>query len=140
MSSGTHSNSLFIRRIQFLVGDTNDTASRTASSVTSLLGLLVATLAKVVSAGVDDNGAANDALGANQLDQLIGDGSLSIALAVSLEVAQVTDVALLVAGGTVGLVVGVEVGSSRCAAVCVVAEGVNVHATLSVGIVAGNVP
>ena len=57
MSSGTHSNSLFIRRIQFLVGDTNDTASRTASSVTSLLGLLVATLAKVVSAGVDDNGA-----------------------------------------------------------------------------------
>ena len=51
---------------------------------------------------------ANDALGANQLDQLIGDGSLSIALAVSLEVAQVTDVALLVAGGTVGLVVGVD--------------------------------
>lgn len=32
------------------------------------------------------------------------------------------------------------VGSSRCAAVCVVTEGVDVHATLSVGIVAGDVP
>lgn len=32
------------------------------------------------------------------------------------------------------------VGASRCAAVGVVTEGVNVHATLGVGIVAGNIP
>ena len=36
---------------------TYDTASCTPSSVTGLLGLLVSALAKVVSAGVNDNGA-----------------------------------------------------------------------------------
>ena len=97
-------------------------------------------LAEVISSSVDDNGTANDALGADQLDQLVCDTSLRIALTISLEVAQVTDVALLVLGGTVCLVVGVEVGTGGCAAVCVVAKGVDVHATLSVGVVAGDVP
>lgn len=41
----------------YLVGDANDTASGAGTSVTSLLGLLVSALAKVISAGVDDNGA-----------------------------------------------------------------------------------
>jgi hypothetical protein len=70
-------------------------------------------------------------------------------------------VALLVAGGAVGLVVGVDcvgesasclerrvdstkgeltVGAGRGAAVGVVAKGVDVHATLSVGVVARDVP
>jgi hypothetical protein len=40
-----------------LVGDTNDTASRAGTSVTSLLGLFVSALAEVVSAGVDNDGA-----------------------------------------------------------------------------------
>jgi hypothetical protein len=40
-----------------LVRDANDTASRTRASVTRLLGLLVAALAEVVGAGVDDDGA-----------------------------------------------------------------------------------
>jgi hypothetical protein len=31
-------------------------------------------------------------------------------------------------------------GSSRCASICVVAELVDVHATLGIGIMAGNVP
>jgi hypothetical protein len=109
-----------------LVGDANDTASGTRTSVTSLLGLLVSALAEVVSAAVHDNGAlwhllailskeicwsrtyANDTLGADQLDQLVRVASLSIALAVGLEVAQVTDVALVVLGGAVGLVVRVD--------------------------------
>ena len=91
-----------------LLGNANDTASRTSASVASLLALLVATLAKVVSAGVDNDSAAEDALGADQLDVLVGDGALGVALAVSLEVAQVTDVALAVGGSTVGLVVGVD--------------------------------
>jgi hypothetical protein len=99
-----------------LVGNTNDTASRARTSVTSLLGLLVSALAKVVSAGVHNDGAANNALGANQLDQLVSDAALGIALAVSLEVTQVTDVALVVLGSTVGLVVGVDCDSS--ASVC----------------------
>jgi hypothetical protein len=119
----------------------------------------VSTLAKVVSASVHNNGAANNALGANQLDQLVGDAALSIALAVGLEVAQVTDVALVILGSTVGLVVGIDcdslasvchsilgeygmptVRSSASAAVGVVTESVDVHATLSVGVVASNVP
>ena len=118
----------------------------------------MATLAEIVGASMNDNGAlvtsqhqgiwkkekeetyADDALGADQLDQLVCDTSLRIALTISLEVAQVTDVALLVLGGTVCLVVGVEVGTGGCAAVCVVAKGVDVHATLSVGVVAGDVP
>lgn len=146
-----------------LLGDTNDTASGTSASVASLLALLVLTLAEVVSASVDDDGAAEDALGADQLDELVRDGALGVALGVGLEVAQVADVALAVGGGAVGLVVGVDcggrmvldgcglggslLGSSRLtvrtgagAAVGVVTEGVDVHATLGVGVVAGDVP
>ena len=106
---------------------------------------------------MDNDGAAKDALGANQLDELVGDRALSIALAVGLEVAQVADVAVGVGGSTVALAVGVDcgilatalptggflrlaVGAGRGAAVGVVAKGVDVHATLSVGIVAGDVP
>jgi hypothetical protein len=40
-----------------LVGDTDDTASRARTSITSLLGLLVAALAEVVGAAVDNDGA-----------------------------------------------------------------------------------
>ena len=145
-----------------LLGDTNDTASRTSASVASLLALLVLTLAEVVGAGVDDDGAAEDALGADQLDELVRDGALGVALSIGLEVAQVADVALAVGGGAVGLVVGVDCGGrmvldgcglgglllgSRLtvrtgagAAVGVVTEGVDVHATLGVGVVAGDVP
>lgn len=91
-----------------LLGDTNDTASRTSASIASLLALLVLALAKVVSAGVDDDGAAEHALRADQLDELVRDGALGVALGVGLEVAQVADVALAVGGGAVGLVVGVD--------------------------------
>lgn len=97
-----------------LLGDTNDTASRAGASVASLLALLIAALAQVVGAGVDNNGAAKDALGADQLDELVGNGAVGVALGVSLEVAQVADVALAVGGSTVGLVVRVDCGGERC--------------------------
>lgn len=51
---------------------------------------------------------ANDALGANELDQLVLNAALGVTLAIGLEVTEVTNVALLVAGGTVGLVVRVD--------------------------------
>lgn len=57
---------------------------------------------------------ANDALGANELDQLVLDAALGVALAVGLEVAEITDVTLLVAGGAVGLVVRVDWRESAC--------------------------
>jgi len=153
-----------------LLGNTNDTASGTSASVASLLALLVLALAKVIGASVDNNSAAENALGADQLDVLVGDGAFGVALGVGLEVAQVADVALAVGGGAVGLVVGVDCGmvvlvgcwmagwclvvgwkgdcwdlrltvrTSARAAVGVVTEGVDVHATLGVGVVAGDVP
>lgn len=51
---------------------------------------------------------ADDAVLADELDQLVGDGALCVALAVGLEVAQVTNVAVLVLGGAVLLAVGVD--------------------------------
>lgn len=50
----------------------------------------------------------NDRLGSNQLDVLILDSALGVALAISLDVAQVTNVANRVRRSTVGLVVGVD--------------------------------
>jgi hypothetical protein len=51
---------------------------------------------------------ADDALGSDQLDELVLDASLGVALGICLEVTQVTDMALLVGGGTVSLVVRVD--------------------------------
>ena len=67
---------------------------------------------------MDDDGAAEDALGADQLDELVGDGALGVALGVGLEVAQVADVALAVGGGAVGLVVGVDCAERKKESAC----------------------
>lgn len=111
---------------------------------------------------MDDDSAADDALGTDQLDQLVGGGADGVALAISLDVAKVTNVAVLVGGSTVTLAVRVDcalpsvsapsrsgidvvsgiltVRAGGGAAVGVVTEGVDVHATLSVGVVAADVP
>jgi hypothetical protein len=82
---------------------------------------------------------ANNTLASNQLDQLILDAPLRSSLSIGLEVAQVTDMALLVLWCAVRLVVRVEMGSRARAAVGVVTESVHVHAALGVGVVARNV-
>lgn len=51
---------------------------------------------------------ANDALGSDELDELVRHGSLGVALGISLNVAEVTDVAVLVGRSTVGLAVRVD--------------------------------
>ncbi len=51
---------------------------------------------------------ANDAVGANQLDEAVRDGALGVALAVSLNVAEIANVTGLIGGSTVGLAVGVD--------------------------------
>jgi hypothetical protein len=109
------------------------------------------------------NTYANDTLWADQLDELVLDGALGVTLAVGLEVTQVTDVTLLIGWSTVGLGVWVDcwnavsvhrlmvwivpgefrlltVRTGGSATVGVVTELVDVHATLSVGIVSGDVP
>lgn len=84
------------------------TAGRARTGITGLLALLVGTLAKVVGTAVNNNGAAKDALRADQLDELVGNGALSVALAISLEVAQITNVTLRVGWGAVRLAVRVD--------------------------------
>lgn len=51
---------------------------------------------------------ADDGLGADQLDMLVLDAALGVALGIGLDVAQVANVAVLVGGSTVGLVVRVD--------------------------------
>lgn len=70
-----------------LLGDANDAACWTTTSIARLLALLVATLAEIIRAGVYDDRAAKHALWADQLDVLVLHGTLAIALAVGLEVA-----------------------------------------------------
>jgi hypothetical protein len=53
---------------------------------------------------------ANDAVRANQLDKRVSDGALGIALGVSLDVSEITNVTGLVRRSTVGLVVRVDYG------------------------------
>lgn len=54
----------------------------------------------------------NDAIRADELDQLVGGGAGGVSLGISAEVAEVTNVALLVGGGTVVLATGVDWGRS----------------------------
>jgi hypothetical protein len=110
-----------------LLGDTDNTASRTGASVASLLALLVLALAEVVGAGVDDDGAAEHALRADQLDELVRDAALGVALGVGLEVAQVADVALAVRGGAVGLVVGVDWVGRKRVSTCIMNDAVDIR-------------
>lgn len=135
---------------RYLSGDTNDSASGAQTSVTGLEGVGVSSLAEVVGARVDDDGAlgvlvfclvslsvhtlnlnlekltrglernwrcrdtagentyANDAVWADELDLIVGGGAGGVALGISAEVAEVTNVALLVGGGAVVLATGVD--------------------------------
>lgn len=52
-------------------GDTDDTASGTAAGVAGGERVLVAALAEVVGAGVDNDGAADDRVGADERDLLV---------------------------------------------------------------------
>lgn len=53
---------------------------------------------------------ANNRLRANQLDVLVLDRALGVTLGISSDVAKVTNMAVLIGGSTVGLVVGVDWG------------------------------
>jgi hypothetical protein len=67
---------------------------------------------------VNNNSAAKNALRADQLDELVRDAARGVALGVGLEIAQVADVALAVAGGAVGLVVGVDCTERKKESAC----------------------
>lgn len=71
-------------------------------------------LPQIVRAAVHDDGAAEHALGPDELDLLVRDFALCVALLVRLEVSEVADVAFRVLGGAVGFGEGVD-----CIGVCV---------------------
>ena len=148
----------FHQSIPALLSDPNDAASRTTARVARRLALLVPALAEVVGARVHDDGAAEDALGPDELDLAVRQGPLGVALRVRLEVAEVADVAFCVRGGAVRFAEWVDCGMVRMrwrkngrganlltvrsgarAAVGVVAELVDVHAPVGGGVVAGDV-
>jgi hypothetical protein len=125
---------------RYLVGNANDAAGRTAASIASLQRISVVPLAEIISTIVNDDGAANNALGTDQLDEPVGHGALGVAVSIRLDVAEITDVTLLIGGSTVGLVVRVEVRTGRSAAIGVITKSMDVEAALSVGGVASDVP
>jgi hypothetical protein len=53
----------------------------------------MAPLPQIIRASMHDDGASQHGVFADQLDVLVGDGSLAVALPVGVEVAQVADVA-----------------------------------------------
>ena len=77
---------------------------------------------------------SQNAVGPNQLNDVVLHAALGDGVGIRLDVAQVADVPDVVRGRAVGLAVRVEVRAGRGAAIGVVAKLVDVHATLGVGI------
>lgn len=73
----------------------------------------MASLSEIVGTGVYNNGTSDDALSADQLDELICDGAFGDSLAVCLDVAQVSDVAFAVFWCTMLLVLWVDWGERQ---------------------------
>ena len=77
-----------------------------------------------------------DTLRPNQLNQLISNLSNSISLGICADIAQVSNVSLLIPRCTMVLLEWVEVWPGRCTTISIITELMNVHAPLGVGIVA----
>ena len=86
------------------------------------------------------NTYTKDTLLPDQLDQLILRAALSISLGIRLEIAQVSNVSLVICWCTMSLSMWVEMWASAGAAVGVVAELVDVDAALGGRVAAGDVP
>lgn len=77
----------------------NSTLEKTKQSVIGSL---------IELSGIFRNTYADNAVWANQLDELVLDGSVGVTLAIGLEVTKVTNMTLLVGWSTVGLGVWVD--------------------------------
>ena len=69
--------------------------------MTSGLGVVETTLAKIVSSSVDDNRATNDGVGTGQLKLSVSEVELGVSRFISFDVTQVTDMTVLKKGGKV---------------------------------------
>jgi len=93
----------------------------------------VSTLAKIIGIGVHDNGASDDAVGAEERNLGVGDVDLGGAVAGGLNVAQIAQVTILVDGSAMLLAIRIEVRSGRHAAIGVVTELVHVESVQTLG-------
>lgn len=82
----------------------------------------MSTESEIINTLVDNNGASNDGVGSNELQLLIVHLENGLAVSISLNVTEITGVADLGVGGTMGQTMGVEVGTGRHASVGVVTE------------------
>lgn len=85
------------------------------------------TFAEVILVSVDYQRSSDDAMRALQRDQFIDDVNFRDPVGVGYEVAEVSDVTLLVGGSSMSLVRGVEVRPGGNAAIGVIAELVDVE-------------
>lgn len=102
--------------------------------VTGLQRFRVVSLAQVIDTSVDDDGSADDGMRADEGEYRVTDLNLGDTRGIGLEVTQVTDVPNFGGSVTVGGTGRVEVGTSGGATVGVVAELVDVEASLGVGV------
>lgn len=96
----------------FLLSNANDTARGPPSRIACSLALLMAALAQVIGTSMYNDCTSQYALRPDQLDQLVLNATLRIALGISLEVAEIANVTLGIAGGAVGFGEGVDY--SKC--------------------------
>lgn len=96
-----------------LSSNSDDSASWSSTSIPCSLALLMSALPQIISAGVNDDSAAENALLTDKLDLLILYAALRIPLAVSLEVPKVPDVTVFVAGGTMLFAEGIDCRNSE---------------------------
>ena len=99
----------------------NDTTGETSTGIASSGRELVATLSKVIDAGVADHRASNDRVGSVKHEQVIGVVKGRLAVLASFQVAQVTVMTDLHAGATVDFLLGVPVRTGGRAALAQVA-------------------
>lgn len=92
----------------YLLRNPNNPTRRPPARIARSLALLMPALAQIVRAAMHDDCAAQHAFGPDELDLLVCDGALGVALAVRFEVAEVADVSFGVGGGAVGFGEGVD--------------------------------
>ena len=106
----------------------DDAAGDAAASVAGGLRELVAASAEIIRVSVQHTRSAEHRVGAEKGDQLVLALILGDAIGAGLDVAEVTDVTLLVLRATMRSVVRVVVGTSRDAMLRQVAKLMNVEA------------
>ncbi|KAH3669951.1 hypothetical protein OGATHE_002764 [Ogataea polymorpha] len=120
--------------------ESNDTTGWSATGITGLQRVWVATLTQVIGTGVNNDSSSQNGVFTEKLDQAVLLCTLGNSIGVGSNVTKVTNVSLGVFWCTMVFAEWVEVWSSRSAAVSVVTKLVDVETSQSVWIVTGNFP